>query len=217
VPIEDRFSLPSINATGVLRAASWSRLPADLATRPPTARAMAEGQEVFRLLCTSCHTIDGYLAVRPLVRNASPVTLDAMLARLAAPAEGSAWTDLRPGLRTWRSRRMPPLVGTPEERRSLAMYLSWLGGTSEEALGQFRQEGDPGARLFLEHCSMCHGAESDLPFDAKGRSADQLYEMLGRLTAISESMPPFEGSDVDRRALAAHLSTLKPMAKEGGR
>jgi hypothetical protein len=44
-----------------------------------------------------------------------------------------------------------------------------------------------------------------------------LYEMLGRLPAINDSMPPFEGSDIDRRTLAAHLSTLKPMAKEGGR
>ena len=42
----------------------------------------------------------------------------------------------------------------------------------------------------------------------KGRNAEELYQLLGRLEEIDEDMPAFEGSDEERRALAAWLARL---------
>lgn len=64
---------------------------------------------------------------------------------------------------------------------------------------------------------MCHGGEADLPFDAKGRSAGTLYEMIGRLPAINDAMPPLEATDAERRALAEYLATLGGKNKEAVR
>jgi len=63
------FTVTSLRETGVLRAARWTCLP-EPAT-DPVARMEAEGREVFRLLCRSCHTTGGYLAIRPLVARVS--------------------------------------------------------------------------------------------------------------------------------------------------
>ncbi len=48
----------------------------------------------------------------------------------------------------------------------------------------------------------------------KGRDAATLYEMIGRLDEVSRVMPPFEGSDAERRALADYLETLTWKARE---
>ena len=53
---------------------------------------------------------------------------------------------------------------------------------------------------------MCHGPDA-IPLDPKGRTADELFELIGRLPSINEGMPPFAGSDAERRALAEHLAT----------
>ena len=209
-PVGDRFTVDALNETGVLKAAVWSRLQKG-------SSEASQGEEVFRLLCRSCHTVDGYLAVRPLVRNASVSTTEAMLGRLAAPASGGRWTEPRPALRTWRGRRMPPFVGTPEERHALAVYLASLGGATGEAPGPAPAADNAGARFFSDNCSMCHGPDADFPFDARGRDAKAFYEILGRLPAIDDAMPPFEGTDAERRALADHLTTLNPAAKEAVR
>jgi mono/diheme cytochrome c family protein len=103
---------------------------------------------------------------------------------------------------------MPPFVGTPAERRALAAYLASLGGTPVEELGHVDETPRDGAQFFGDNCSMCHGPDADFPFDAKGRDAKTFYEMLGRLPAISDAMPPFEGTDAERQAVADHLTTL---------
>jgi hypothetical protein len=64
---------------------------------------------------------------------------------------------------------------------------------------------------------MCHGPDT-LPLYAKGRTAEVFYELLGRLSSVNDAMPPFEGTDAERRTLAEHLTTLEPEAgKDGGR
>jgi len=208
--------LRTIDSDGVLKTALWTRLPGDLDARPAETAMPEKGREVFRLECSTCHTIDGHLAIRPLVQGVAPGALDAMLGRLAAPAADQVWEDTQLRLRTWRGRRMPPFAGTRDERRALAVYLAGLGGAPPEAAARYGAEGDVGERFFNENCSMCHGADGDFTFDAKGRSADTLYEMIGRLPRINDAMPPLEASGAERRALAEHLATLHGTARKGG-
>jgi mono/diheme cytochrome c family protein len=204
---QDRFTIDALNGSGVLPATLWRRLPRDLDVMPPPERLAAEGRELFRLQCTQCHTLDGYLAIRPLVRGAPPGAIDLTLLRL----------------QTWRGRRMPPLVGTPDERHALAVYLATLDGRSPaDAAGALAPEGpgEDGHTIFETNCSMCHGADAAFPFAkyrAKGRDADAYYELLGRLTEVNDMMPAFEAPDAQRRALARYLAGLSTPGQGGGR
>lgn len=107
----DRFSAASLDQAGVLQATPWRRHPEIMPAGRPVER---EGEEVFRLLCSRCHTIQGYVGVRPLVAGRQQSEIEAMLAHLD----------------TWRGRRMPPFTGTQGERAALAAFLVRLGDTS---------------------------------------------------------------------------------------
>jgi mono/diheme cytochrome c family protein len=98
-----------LNRQGILSRIAW----AGVGVAPgPTAR----GEQIFRGQCQICHSLDGYLAIRPLVAGQDAEGLTAFLEALRGG---------RPG--------MPPIVGTEEEIRDLAAYLAGLGGTTAQA------------------------------------------------------------------------------------
>ncbi len=90
-----------IRARGALSAARWTTL--DHVT-PENARSA--GEQLFRLECRSCHTVDGYNGIRALVKGWRYEFLDQQLMHL---------NELKG--------YMPPFVGTPDERRALARWL----------------------------------------------------------------------------------------------
>lgn len=75
------------------------------------ANMLAAGKDLFDLQCQSCHTIDGYNAIRPLVRNWPEEYIDQQLENLQT-------------LKGF----MPPFLGTPKERQALARWLATLNG-----------------------------------------------------------------------------------------
>jgi cytochrome bd-type quinol oxidase subunit 1 len=93
-----------VHDQGVLTAALWSRV----SSIEPGNEEVA-GHEVFRLLCSSCHTVDGYNAVRPLVKNWSEDYINLQLQNLDILKEV-----------------MPPFLGSDAERQALAKWLSGL-------------------------------------------------------------------------------------------
>jgi cytochrome bd-type quinol oxidase subunit 1/mono/diheme cytochrome c family protein len=225
---EDRFSVDSLNENGVLQTALWTGLPEGEEIAPagldPAARAERQaeaGREMFKLTCSACHTLDGYLAIRPLVRDQSVASLDRIISNLARPVDEAgnptSWSDPDLRLATWRGRRMPPFVGTEAERRALAIYLSRVGGTAdagvEAAVPETVAPGSAvpaGLQIFDDYCSICHEPGGDWPMEKmiKGRDADTLYRAIGRLPELNEDMPPFEGTVEERRALADYLAGL---------
>jgi len=89
--------------------------------RGPCRQTDVPGQQVFRAQCQMCHSLDGYLAIRPLVAGQDAEGLTAFLEALRAG---------RPG--------MPPVVGTEEEIKALAEYLvSLLGATRKSRSDRF--------------------------------------------------------------------------------
>jgi len=218
----DRFTVDAVNESGVLKASAWVRPVPDhlLAPGDYAARVEHQGRELFRALCASCHTIDGYLAIRPLVRGKSAESLDGLLARIALPVDASgraaAWNTLPIHVKTWRNRRMPPFAGTAEERQMLAGYLALLGGTPASALSPPAPSADIGKTYYDTNCAACHGPDGLAPFDPKNRKPAEFYEMIGRLPAINEMMPAFEGTDDERTALAEYMAGLPGKAPEGG-
>ncbi|HSK08576.1 MAG TPA: c-type cytochrome, partial [Vicinamibacterales bacterium] len=204
---EDPFTMTALQRDGVLKAARYSRLPEP--SPDPVVQMEAEGREVFRLVCSSCHTTDGYLAIRPLAQGKSAEALDKVIASLASPmdsaGEPTTW-DLAPAhLRSWRGRRMPPFPGTGEERLALAFYLARVGGAPATLPAAEAPAGGGAHAYFEENCSPCHGSGADFQIGGRGRTSAEVYEMLGRLPEINEMMPPFEGSDELRKELAEYL------------
>ena len=104
---------------------------------------------------------------------------------------------------------MPPFAGTDAEKRALAIHLARLGGDERAGLEVPAAAGG-GAEAFEQHCSACHGPESPWPVAdrLRGRSAAEFYEMIGRLPQVREEMPPFSGTEDERRALAQYLGGL---------
>jgi mono/diheme cytochrome c family protein len=191
-----------------------------LAPNDYAARVEHQGRELFRALCSACHTVDGYQAIRPLVRGKSPEALNGVLARLASPADAAgnatAWNAVPLHVKTWRNRRMPPFAGTDEERQILAGYLALLGGASPASLSPPAPSADIGKAHYDANCAACHGPDGLAPFDSKHRTPAEFYEMIGRLPAINEMMPAFEGTEEERKALADYLASLPAKAPEGG-
>jgi mono/diheme cytochrome c family protein/cytochrome bd-type quinol oxidase subunit 1 len=222
----DAFTVEGLGRIGVLASSRWDRSPdkwqpddPSLEALPPERRASEEaaaGREVFRLLCATCHTTNGYLGIRRLVAGKSVSALERMLDSMARPVTASGdpttWGDPHVRLDTWLERRMPPFPGTDSEKRALAVHLARLGG--DEAAGTELRHAAPaqksGRMVFEESCSPCHGNEALWPMRArlKSRSEGELNEIIGRLPQVQPDMPPFEGTDEERRALATFLSDV---------
>ena len=64
-----------------------------------------------------------------------------------------------------------------------------------------------GERLFADKCLHCH---RDVPLTPRvaGWSPQRAYDTLARLPQVTPAMPPFHGTDEDRRAVAAFLAAV---------
>jgi mono/diheme cytochrome c family protein/cytochrome bd-type quinol oxidase subunit 1 len=226
----DPFTVEALRERGALASARWSRVPPGRRPGDPALDALppaewadgaaTAGAELFRLECAACHTDDGHLGIRRLVHGKSVAAVERVLDSLAQPVEagGAPATWSEPGVRlvTWLGRRMPPFAGTDAEERALAIHLARLGGDPGAGLEVAGAESE-GEQVFEGHCAPCHGSGSPWPMAARvhGRSAAELYEMIGRLPEIREEMPPFDGTDEERRALADYVAGLGAPGEEG--
>jgi cytochrome bd-type quinol oxidase subunit 1 len=96
--------LSRIRQQGILKSALWVREHEVDPKAPEKA-----GEDVFRVECASCHTVDGYNSIRFAVKGWSRAMIDYQLSHL---------NELK-GF-------MPPFVGTEEERSALAAWLASL-------------------------------------------------------------------------------------------
>jgi hypothetical protein len=96
-----------LNRDGLLSKSRWAGLDH---------RPVSVGEQVFRAQCRVCHSLDGYLAIRPLVAGQDAEGLVGLLEALRGG---------RPG--------MPPVVGTAEELQHLGAYLARLAETDRGA------------------------------------------------------------------------------------
>jgi mono/diheme cytochrome c family protein len=212
----DAYAIDKLPHAGLLASSKFTRLPEgfDLAAAKSVEDEAMAGREIFRIACMQCHTLDGYQAIRPLVAGWNSAALEGVIDKLAVPSDAEkGWgaTPLR--FETWRGRRMPPFPGNELERRALAVYLAQVGGGA--VIAKPAGGAVDGAAVFEANCSACHGEGGDWPIAplVGGKTRDQLHESLGRLSEINEMMPPFEGTDAERAALAEHLAGIAASGK----
>jgi mono/diheme cytochrome c family protein len=112
---------------------------------------------------------------------------------------------------------MPPFAGNEAERRALSVYLASLEGGEAPATAPPATPSGPGAAAFETHCAACHAPDGDWPITVRlgGRDAAAWYDLLGRLDLVNANMPPFLGSEDERRALADYLAGLAATSSGG--
>jgi cytochrome bd-type quinol oxidase subunit 1 len=96
----------TVKRDGVLANSKWAAVESVSAENEQKA-----GEEVFKLLCSACHTKDGYNALRPLVEDWPEGFIYEQLGQLNV---------LKP--------IMPPFLGNDDERAALAAWLASLNG-----------------------------------------------------------------------------------------
>lgn len=106
-----------LNREGYLTGSPWA--PSSAGGIVPVADGMsptlAAGEHMFRGQCLSCHTTDGYRAMRQLLQGRNRESIGRFLETLHAAADDSPYRAF-----------MPPLVGTRQEIDALADYLAAL-------------------------------------------------------------------------------------------
>ena len=90
-------------------------------------------------------------------------------------------------------------------RKGMLPASSWYNATA--------RQGDPvgqGAYLFAQNCSACHtiGGINDIVARVQGRPEDGIYVILGHTQEMVPFMPPFSGTDQERRTMAGFLFHL---------
>ncbi len=144
----------------------------------------SEGRQIFLMQCGICHSTHGYRAMAPRVRG-----WDSEFA-----------ADLLQHLPVVRG-TMPPFAGNQNDRVALATYLASLSTASAPAA-------DPGRQVFAQRCSMCHTVGGEFrPLQMGGMDADSINGMLDQLDILNPEMPPFHGSQVERKALVGFLQS----------
>lgn len=91
----------SISKAGFLPSAKWARVK-----EVTGENFLAAGEDIFRLQCMACHTLEGYNAVVPLSDKLTERGIEAQLTGMGK-------------VNTY----MPPFVGTELEKKALAAYL----------------------------------------------------------------------------------------------
>ena len=102
------------------------------------------------------------------------------------------------------SDEMVPFEGSEEEAELLARFLFAL---NNEVANEPPEEID-GVMLFENNCSVCHANEDVAEF-VSGWDRSTIREALDELETLSEEMPPYEGSNAEKEALANYLNSLK--------
>ncbi len=106
--------LRDLQSRGVLVRAKWATV-----SRVTEDNLLKAGREVFRFQCASCHTIDGYNGIKPLIYGWNENMIDSALQRLHR-------------LRGF----MPPFAGSEAERKALAKWLAEIA--KAEGYDQFQ-------------------------------------------------------------------------------
>ena len=154
---------------------------------------------MFRHACRSCHTLDGYKALKPAFSGTDRAFI-ASIIRSAHLLKGN----------------MPPFLGKPEEAEKIADYI--YKRVDQRPLDEVcnLQGVELGRKAYAVRCGKCHviGAASDKAKSFAGQSADDLSTMLNAAADMGEGMPAYTGGAKERAALVMFMEQLGKGAKK---
>jgi mono/diheme cytochrome c family protein len=152
-----------------------------------------EGRDVFLRACRSCHTLDGYKGLAPLLAGTDPAYIAGALR----------------GLDRMRG-NMPPFPG---DEREIELLAAWLGErVDRRPIAEIHglRGAALGAAAYDLRCGRCHvpGGWQDVLPTFEGLDAAGIAEFLDTAADIAAEMPPYTGDETERAALAAHIALL---------
>jgi mono/diheme cytochrome c family protein len=186
-----------IYANGV-RAAEIAQLqqtgfaPGAAFTTTDDRASLEYGHDLFVAQCGSCHTVDGYRAMRKRAYGWDAAFATAMLSHI----------HLLRGT-------MPQFAGNEQDRRALGKYLASLNSLPNYA--NVSDRAAAGKQAFDTRCGHCHtidGKMRPLRTAFAGGGADQVQALLPVLDSMSSNMPPFTGSPEEAQVLSEYIARM---------
>jgi mono/diheme cytochrome c family protein len=153
-----------------------------------------DGADLFRRVCRSCHTMNGYKPLAPAFAGTDQAFMAAIVGATGA---------LRGN--------MPPFHGTEAEAEMIAAHihgqidqrhLREIYGLSGVALGE---------KVYELRCGKCHvvGGFNDKSSSLAALDPEECKDFLEIAGDMSENMPAFTGDDIEREALAQYMATFE--------
>jgi mono/diheme cytochrome c family protein len=161
-------------------------------------RSGNDGRDLFNRACRSCHTIDGYAAIKPVLDGTDVEFI----------------TGLIKGTHVMVGEVMPQFFGTEEEAAILARYID--GQIDHRPLSEIYdlQGLELGRKAYDIRCGKCHefGGYNDKAETLVGLEEEDYHDILDNASDYADEMPPYTGDAVEREALIMYLMSLE----EGG-
>jgi mono/diheme cytochrome c family protein len=152
-----------------------------------------DGGDLFRRACRSCHTMNGYKALKPHFDGMDE-------AFVAGTIKGTH--KLRGN--------MPPFLGTASDAEAIAKHI--FSQTDHRSVADiYGLSGvELGRRVYDLRCGKCHviGGFNDKSESILGLSDNNYAELKTSAGDLDEFMPAYTGSDDDWNAMVAYLKTL---------
>ena len=104
--VDSKANITQTRINGILSVSGWPLIEWNGQGKPAP---LQRGRAVYRSACLRCHSVDGYNAVRPLVKGWSDGTINHLLDNM---------DEIRPA--------MPPFPGTQLDKHDLVIYLKSL-------------------------------------------------------------------------------------------
>ena len=156
-----------------------------------------DGADLYRRACQSCHTINGYKALKPAFDG----TDEGFIAQIIM------------GTHVIRG-NMPPFLGNEKEAGLIASHL--YSKMDHRHLSEvYGLEGvELGKKVYDVRCGKCHvfGGFNDKAESLLGISESDIVDILDTAGELGDEMPDFTGDPKEQQALIEYLLSLK----EGG-
>ncbi len=152
-----------------------------------------DGADLFRRACRSCHTVNGYKALKP--------AFDGTDERFIA--------GIIPGLHVIRG-NMPPFLGNADEVRKLAEHI--YGKIDPRHISEiYNLKGaELGEKVFDIRCGKCHvfGGYNDNSGSLLGIAEEDYRDLLDDAEELADEMPPFTGDETEKQAMFEYLKSI---------
>jgi len=203
----------------------YTLAPSQVSADTNTSQQIAQGKELFRVGCASCHGENGEGQLADQIQGPSLVGVG------AASVEFQVSTGRMPMSRPGPQAPVKPNFYTPEEIAALAAYIATLGlgpdipdKSMYDPAGLTPQDLARGGELFRTNCSACHnfeGAGGALPTGKyapplRKTSPLHLYEAM---IIGPQQMPVFNDQVLtpqDKREIIGYLESLHSRPNQGG-
>lgn len=161
-------------------------------------RSGDDGADLFRHACRSCHTVEGYKALKPAFDGTDRPFI-------AAIVRG-----------THVNGTMPAFQGTAAEMDAIAEYL--YRRVDQRPLDEICAERGEnlGSKAYALRCGKCHGLGTvhDKSPSFADLDSDGLNGLLDVAENLGDGMPAYTGSATERAALVAYLQVLGSQVKK---